>query len=266
MLDLSRSPLFVIAGPCVIESADVCLTVARHVKGVCEKLGLAYVFKASFDKANRSSNSSFRGPGLTDGLAVLQRIREEVGLPVLTDVHESEQVPAVAKVVDILQVPAFLARQTDLLVACGRAGKTINVKKGQFMAPQEMANAVEKIRSAGGKNVLLTERGTFFGYNRLVNDFTGLAVMKSFGCPVVFDVTHSTQQPAGMGNQSGGNPQYSPLLARAAVAAGVDGLFLECHPEPKKAKSDAATMLGLDEVEPLLTQCKQLADLRRTWG
>jgi 2-dehydro-3-deoxyphosphooctonate aldolase (KDO 8-P synthase) len=266
MLDLSRSPLFVIAGPCVIESADVCLTVARHVKGVCEKLGLAYVFKASFDKANRSSNSSFRGPGLTDGLAVLQRIREEVGLPVLTDVHESEQVPAVAKVVDILQVPAFLARQTDLLVACGRAGKTINVKKGQFMAPQEMANAVEKIRSAGGKNVLLTERGTFFGYNRLVNDFTGLAVMKSFGCPVVFDVTHSTQQPAGMGNQSGGNPQYSPLLARAAVVAGVDGLFLECHPEPKKAKSDAATMLGLDEVEPLLTQCKQLADLRRTWG
>jgi 2-dehydro-3-deoxyphosphooctonate aldolase (KDO 8-P synthase) len=265
MLNLSRSPLFVIAGPCVIESADLCLTVARHVKGVCERLGLTYVFKASFDKANRSSNSSFRGPGLADGLAVLQRIKEELGLPVLTDVHESEQVPTVAKVVDILQVPAFLARQTDLLVACGRAGKTINVKKGQFMAPQEMANAVEKIRSAGGKNVLLTERGTFFGYNRLVNDFTGLAVMKTFGCPVVFDVTHSTQQPAGMGNQSGGNPQYSPLLARAAVAAGVDGLFLECHPEPKKAKSDAATMLGLDEVEPLLTRCKQLADLRATW-
>jgi 2-dehydro-3-deoxyphosphooctonate aldolase (KDO 8-P synthase) len=265
MLDLSRSPLFVIAGPCVIESADLCLTVARHVKGVCEKLGLTYVFKASFDKANRSSNSSFRGPGLTDGLAVLQRIKEELGLPVLTDVHESEHVPTVAKVVDILQVPAFLARQTDLLVACAHSGKTVNVKKGQFMAPQEMGNAVEKIRSAGGKNVLLTERGTFFGYNRLVNDFTGLAVMKTFGCPVVFDVTHSTQQPAGMGNQSGGNPQYSPLLARAAVAAGVDGLFLECHPEPKKAKSDAATMLGMDEVEPLLTQCKQLADVRATW-
>jgi 2-dehydro-3-deoxyphosphooctonate aldolase (KDO 8-P synthase) len=250
----------------VIESADLCLTVARHVKDVCEKLGVTYVFKASFDKANRSSNSSFRGPGLTDGLEVLQRIKEELGLPVLTDVHESEQVPTVAKVVDILQVPAFLARQTDLLVACGHSGKTINVKKGQFMAPQEMANAVEKIRSAGGKNVLLTERGTFFGYNRLVNDFTGLAVMKTFGCPVVFDATHSTQQPAGMGNQSGGNPQYSPLLARAAVAAGVDGLFLECHPEPKKAKSDAATMLGLDEVEPLLTQCRQIADLRKTWA
>jgi 2-dehydro-3-deoxyphosphooctonate aldolase (KDO 8-P synthase) len=265
MLDLSRSPFFVIAGPCVIESADLCLTVARHVKGVSERLGLTYVFKASFDKANRSSNSSFRGPGLTDGLAVLQRIKEELGLPVLTDVHESEQVPTVAKVVDILQVPAFLARQTDLLVACGRSGRAVNVKKGQFMAPQEMGNAVEKIRSAGGKNVLLTERGTFFGYNRLVNDFTGLAVMKTFGCPVVFDVTHSTQQPAGMGNQSGGNPQYSPLLARAAVAAGVDGLFLECHPEPKLAKSDAATMLGMDEVGPLLTQCKQLVDLRATW-
>src|SRR3954453_14392327 len=266
MLDLTRSPLFVIAGPCVIESADLCLTVARHVKGVCERLGLTYVFKASFDKANRSSNSSFRGPGLTDGLAVLQRIKEELGLPVLTDVHESEQVPTVAKVVDILQVPAFLARQTDLLVACGRSGKAINVKKGQFMAPQEMGNAVEKIRSAGGKNVLLTERGTFFGYNRLVNDFTALAVMKTFGCPVVFDIPHSPQQPAGLGNQSGGNPQYSPLLARAAVAAGVDGLFLECHPEPKKAKSDAATMLGIDEVEPLLTQCKQIADLRKTWA
>jgi 2-dehydro-3-deoxyphosphooctonate aldolase (KDO 8-P synthase) len=260
------SKLFVIAGPCVIESADLCLSIARHVKGVCDRLGLTYVFKASFDKANRSSNASFRGPGLSDGLVILQRIKDELGLPVLTDVHEAEQAATVAKVVDILQVPAFLARQTDLLVACGRTGKTINVKKGQFMAPQEMANAVEKVRSAGGKNVLLTERGTFFGYNRLVNDFTGLAVMKGIGCPVVFDITHSTQQPAGMGNQSGGNPQYSSLLARAAVAAGVDGLFVECHPDPKKAKSDAATMLGLHEVEPLLTQCKQIAELRKTWA
>jgi 2-dehydro-3-deoxyphosphooctonate aldolase (KDO 8-P synthase) len=260
------SRLFVIAGPCVIESADLCLSIARHVKGVCDRLGLTYVFKASFDKANRSSNASFRGPGMADGLVILQRIREEVGVPVLTDVHESDQVPAVARAVDILQVPAFLARQTDLLVACGHSGRTVNVKKGQFMAPQEMGNAVEKIRAAGGRNVLLTERGTFFGYNRLVNDLTGLAVMRGFGCPVVFDATHSTQQPAGMGHQSGGNPQYSPLLARAAVAAGVDGLFLECHPEPKKAKSDAATMLGIDEVEPLLTQCKQLADLRKTWA
>src|SRR5215218_7108788 len=266
LLKLDRNPLFVIAGPCVIESGELCLAIGRHVKGVCDKLGLAYVFKASFDKANRSSNASFRGPGLTDGLVVLDRIRKELGVPVLTDVHEPEQVPVAAKVVDILQVPAFLARQTDLLLACGRSGKAVNVKKGQFMSPQEMGLAVEKIRSSGNDNVMLTERGTFFGYNRLVNDFTALPVMKNFGVPVVFDVTHSTQQPAGLGTQSGGNPQFSPMLARAAVAAGVDGLFLECHPDPKHARSDAATMMSLDAVEPLLTQCKQLADLRRTWG
>jgi 2-dehydro-3-deoxyphosphooctonate aldolase (KDO 8-P synthase) len=266
-LQQDRSPLFVIAGPCVIESSDLCMTIAGHVKGVCDKLGLAYIFKASFDKANRSSNSSFRGPGVTDGLIVLERVKKELGVPVLTDIHEPEQAAAAAKVVDILQVPAFLARQTDLLIACGRTGKAINVKKGQFMSPQEMSNAIEKIKSTGNDQILLTERGTFFGYNRLVNDFTGLAVMKSFGCPVVFDITHSTQQPAGLGNQSGGNPQYSPLLARAAVATGVvDGLFLECHPDPKHAKSDAATMLALDSVETLLNQCKQIAALRDTWS
>jgi 2-dehydro-3-deoxyphosphooctonate aldolase (KDO 8-P synthase) len=265
MLNLAKHQLFVIAGPCVIESQELCLTIARHVKGVCDRLGLAYVFKASFDKANRSSGGSFRGPGLEDGLVVLQRVKDEVGVPVLTDVHEPDQAAEVAKTVDILQVPAFLARQTDLLLACGRTGKAVNVKKGQFMAPTEMGNAVEKIKSAGGKEVFLTERGTFFGYNRLVNDFTGLPVMKSFGCPVVFDVTHSTQQPAGLGNASGGNPQYSPMLARAAVASGVDGLFLECHPEPKKAKSDAATMLDLATIETLLAQCKQIADLRASW-
>ncbi|HSZ59400.1 MAG TPA: 3-deoxy-8-phosphooctulonate synthase [Tepidisphaeraceae bacterium] len=259
------SPLIIIAGPCVIESAELCFTVARHVKGICEKLGLTYIFKASFDKANRSSNASFRGPGLTDGLVVLERVKRDLGVQVLTDVHETGQVPVAAKVVDILQVPAFLARQTDLLVACGQSGRAVNIKKGQFMSPQEMGNAVEKVRGAGGKTVFLTERGTFFGYNRLVNDFTGLAVMKHFGCPVIFDITHSTQQPAGLGTQTGGNPQYSPLLARAAVAAGVDGLFLECHPDPKNAKSDAATMLSLNDVEPLLTQAKQLADLRQSW-
>ena len=262
---LDRSPLFVIAGPCVIESAELCLSIAGYVKGVCDRLGITYVFKASFDKANRSSNASFRGPGLTDGLVVLERVKRELGVPVLTDVHETDQVPVAAKVADILQVPAFLARQTDLLVACGQSGRAVNIKKGQFMSPQEMGNAVEKVRAAGGSQVLLTERGTFFGYNRLVNDFTGLAVMKQFGCPVIFDVTHSTQQPAGMGNQSGGNPQFSPLLARAAVAAGVDGLFLECHPDPKNAKSDAATMLKLNDVEPLLSQCRQIAELRKTW-
>src|SRR5687768_18299498 len=187
MKSLTASPLFVIAGPCVIESAELCLAIGRHVKSVCDRLGLAYVFKASFDKANRSSNASFRGPGLIDGLIVLERVKKELGIPVLTDIHEPEQAAPAAKVVDILQVPAFLARQTDLLIACGRTGKAVNVKKGQFMSPQEMANAAEKVRSAGtggtgggDARVMLTERGTFFGYNRLVNDFTGLAVMKQF--------------------------------------------------------------------------------------
>lgn len=265
LLQLGKSPLFVIAGPCVIESAEQCLVIASHVKGVCEKLGLRYIFKASFDKANRSSNSSFRGPGLTDGLVVLERMKREMGVPVLTDIHEAHQAAVAAKVVDILQVPAFLARQTDLLVACGMTGKMVNVKKGQFMSPQEMSNAVEKIRSTGNSKIALTERGTFFGYNRLVNDFTGLAVMKGLGVPVIFDVTHSTQQPAGLGGSSGGNPQYAPLLARAAVAAGVDGLFIECHPDPRNAKSDAATVLNLKEIEPLLTQARQIAELRKGW-
>ena len=256
LIQRGRAPLFIIAGPCVIESYELCLEIGRHVKGVCEKLGLAYIFKASFDKANRSSNASFRGPGLMEGLKILQRLKGELDVPVLTDVHESSQAEAVGKVVDVLQVPAFLARQTDLLLACGRTGKTINVKKGQFMAPAEMGLAVEKIKSTGNSIVMLTERGTFFGYGRLVNDFTGLAVMSAFGCPVVFDVTHSTQLPAGLGNASGGNPEYSPLLARAAVATGVvDGLFLECHPDPKKAKSDAATMMALEAVGPMLEQC-----------
>jgi 2-dehydro-3-deoxyphosphooctonate aldolase (KDO 8-P synthase) len=268
LLHPDRYPLFVIAGPCVIESADQCLLIGEHVKRICDRLGLTFIFKASFDKANRSSNSSFRGPGLTDGLATLERIKRELGVPVLTDVHEVLQVPVAAKVVDVLQVPAFLARQTDLLQACGQTGRAVNIKKGQFMSPQEMANAAQKVKSAqtvdGG--ILLTERGTFFGYNRLVNDFTGLPIMRSLGCPVVFDITHSTQQPAGMGNTSGGNPQYSPMLAHCAVAAGVDGLFLECHPDPKNAKSDAATVMDLTAVEPLLAQCRQIAELRNSWS
>lgn len=266
LLHLDRSPFFVIAGPCVIESAELCLTVGAKVKSICDKLGLAFIFKASFDKANRSSNSSFRGPGMAEGLAILDRTKRELGVPVLTDVHEVAQVSDVAKVVDVLQVPAFLARQTDLLIACGKTGKAVNIKKGQFMAPQEMGTALEKVRSAGNQRVMLTERGTFFGYNRLVNDFTGLSVMKDFKVPVIFDITHSTQQPAGLGNQSGGNPQYSPLLAWAAIAAGVDGLFLECHPDPKNAKSDAATMMNLNEVQGLLEQCRKIAELRRTWS
>jgi 2-dehydro-3-deoxyphosphooctonate aldolase (KDO 8-P synthase) len=265
ILQRDRTPLFVIAGPCVIESAELCLTVGLHVKRVCDSLGLTYVFKASFDKANRSSNASFRGPGLTDGLAILGRIKRELGVPVLTDIHEPDQAAPAAEVVDILQVPAFLARQTDLLIACGQTNRLVNIKKGQFMGPQEMGNAVEKVKSTGNDRIILTERGTFFGYNRLVNDFTALPIMKAFAVPVCFDITHSTQQPAGLGNQSGGNPQYSPMLARAAVAAGVDGLFLECHPDPRNAKSDAATMLNLNEVEPLLASCKQIAEIRGGW-
>jgi 2-dehydro-3-deoxyphosphooctonate aldolase (KDO 8-P synthase) len=262
---LDRSSLIVIAGPCVIESADLCLRVADHVQAICRKLKLQYVFKASFDKANRSAGSSFRGPGLEEGLRILDRVKQTHGLPVLTDVHETAQVAPAAKVVDIVQIPAFLARQTDLLLEAGRSQRWVNVKKGQFMSPAEMGNAVEKIRSTGNQRILLTERGTFFGYNRLVNDFAGLDVMKQFGCPVIFDATHSTQQPAGLGTQSGGNPKLSPLLARAAIAAGFDGLFLECHPDPKNAKSDAATMLSFEEVEPLLTQAAQIAELRKSW-
>jgi 2-dehydro-3-deoxyphosphooctonate aldolase (KDO 8-P synthase) len=265
-LNLDPAKLFVIAGPCVIESTDLCMQIGEHMKTVCERLGITYVFKASFDKANRSSNASFRGPGITDGLVVLEKVKRELGLPVLTDIHEPDQAAIAAKVVDVLQVPAFLARQTDLLHACGATGKWVNVKKGQFMAPQEMENAKAKVSAASPEaKVMMTERGTFFGYNRLVNDFTALPVMKGFGVPVVFDITHSTQQPAGLGTTSGGNPKYSPMLARAAVAAGVDGLFLECHPEPMLAKSDPATMLALGSVENLLRSCLQIHALRSHW-
>jgi 2-dehydro-3-deoxyphosphooctonate aldolase (KDO 8-P synthase) len=265
ILQRDKCPLFIIAGPCVIESVEICLRIATHVKSACDSLGLACIFKASFDKANRSSADSFRGPGLDDGLMVLKRVKDDLGVSVLTDVHEARQAAPAAKVVDVLQVPAFLARQTDLLLACGKTGRWVNIKKGQFMSPAEMGNAVEKVRSTGNSQVMLTERGTFFGYNRLVNDFTALPEMAALGVPVVFDVTHSTQQPGGLGHMSGGNPRHSPLLARAAVAAGVDGLFLECHPDPANAKSDPATVMPLDAVAPLLSQCRQIADLRKSW-
>jgi 2-dehydro-3-deoxyphosphooctonate aldolase (KDO 8-P synthase) len=259
---LLRGPILVIAGPCVIESAEICLAVAGPMKAVCERLKLPYVFKASFDKANRTSVGSFRGPGLEAGLKILARIKRELDVPVLTDVHETAQAAPAGQVVDVLQVPAFLARQTDLLAECGRTGRVVNIKKGQFMSPQEMANAVEKVRSTGNQRIWLTERGTFFGYNRLVNDLTGLAVMKETRCPVIFDATHSTQQPAGQGSASGGNPQFAPLLARAAVAAGFDGLFIECHPDPPRALSDPATMLTLDQAQRVLEQCARIASAR----
>ena len=252
--------LAVIAGPCVLESFDLGLRVGEAVRDACAALGLGYVFKASFDKANRSSVSSARGPGLEAGLDALAHLRERLGVPVTTDVHLPEQAERVAQEVDLLQVPAFLCRQTDLLTAVGEAaaghGRGVNVKKGQFLAPGEMLGPVRKLAAAGCANVMLTERGTFFGYHRLVNDFIGLGDLMELPVeggapPVCFDVTHSTQLP-GAGEQTGGRPERAPLLARAAAAAGVHALFIECHPEPTKGASDSATMLALDSVPRLL--------------
>jgi 2-dehydro-3-deoxyphosphooctonate aldolase (KDO 8-P synthase) len=251
-------PLFVMAGPCVIESEEGCLQIARHLVEVAKHTGVGMIFKASFDKANRSSITSFRGPGLKEGLRILGRVRDETGLAVMTDVHETPQAARVGAVVDCVQVPAFLCRQTDLLVACAETGKAVNIKKGQFLSPAEMTNVVEKIRAAGNDRILLCERGTFFGYNRLVNDMTSIEAMKSLGCPVVFDATHSTQQPGGLGTASGGRRELAPILARAAIAAGANALFLEVHPEPAKAKSDAASVLPLDWLEEVVSTCKKI--------
>jgi 2-dehydro-3-deoxyphosphooctonate aldolase (KDO 8-P synthase) len=247
----------VVAGPCVIESVELCLEIAGQVKALCGKLGVPYVFKASFDKANRSSAGSYRGMGLEEGLGVLSEVGKRAGVPVTTDVHESEQSAAVGAAVDMLQIPAFLCRQTDLLVAAAKTGKAVNVKKGQFMAPWEMGNAVEKVKKAGNDKVILTERGTFFGYNRLVNDMTGIPQMQGLGggTPVLMDATHSTQLPGGLGTATGGQREYVPLLARAATASGVDGLFIEVHPEPAKSPSDAATILALKDLPGVLEEC-----------
>ncbi len=245
-------PLVLIAGPCVIESLDHCLMLAERIGHVAAGLGLPYVFKASYDKANRSSGGSYRGPGLSDGLAILARVRERLGTPLLSDVHEPAQAAPAASVLDCLQVPAFLCRQTDLLLACAAAGKCVNIKKGQFVSPEKIGLAVEKVRAAGNMNVLLTERGTTFGYERLVNDMTGLEVMRRYA-PVVFDATHSVQHPGAGGAVTGGQRASIPLLCRAAVAAGIDGLFMEVHNDPPAAKSDAATVWPLDQLEPLLT-------------
>jgi 2-dehydro-3-deoxyphosphooctonate aldolase (KDO 8-P synthase) len=264
-------PLAVIAGPCVLESLELGLEIGRHLRAVCTRLGLPYIFKASFDKANRSSIHSARGPGMERGLAWLAQVRAELGVPVTTDIHEAAQAGAAASVVDLLQIPAFLCRQTDLLVAAGRAaaghGRAVNVKKGQFMSPAEMGGAVRKLAEAGLREAMVTERGTFFGYGRLVNDFVGLGdlmELESAGLrpAVCFDCTHSTQLP-GAGEQTGGRPERSGLLARAAAAAGVDALFLECHPEPSRGLSDASTMLGLREVEGVLAAA---AAIRRALG
>ncbi len=241
-----------IAGPCVIESEELVMTVAGRMKEITEDLGIPYTFKASFDKANRTSINSFRGPGIDKGLEILRKVKDAFGLPICTDIHEPWHAELAAKVCDVIQIPAFLCRQTDLLVAAAKTGKCINIKKAQFLAPWDMKNCVDKIRQSGNDNVMLCERGTVFGYNTLVVDMTGLRVMKDFGVPVIFDATHSVQKPGGNGTSTGGNRQFVEYLAKAAVAVGVDGLFMETHPDPDKALSDGPNMVPLEEMRELL--------------
>jgi len=246
-------PLFLIAGPCVVESRNLALDTAATLKGICARLGVPFIFKASFDKANRSSSKSFRGPGRDAGLAILAEVRETLGVPVLTDVHSPDDVQAAAQVVDVLQTPAFLCRQTDLIEAVAACGKPVNIKKGQFLAPGDMKQVVAKAHAAGGEGrVMVCERGVSFGYNNLVVDMRGLAVMRQTGCPVVFDATHSVQLPGGQGDRSGGQREFVPVLARAAVAVGVAGLFMETHPDPARALSDGPNAWPLDRMEDLL--------------
>ncbi len=244
--------LLLIAGPCVIESTDLCLSIAERVSAICDRLGVNYVFKASFDKANRTSVGSFRGMGLDHGLNVLEQVKQKIGCPVTTDVHLPEQASSVGAVCDLLQIPAFLARQTDLLVSCAATGKPLNVKKGQFMAPEDMKYVVEKVNASGRGGVMLCERGTFFGYGRLVNDMSGLPIMRSLGVPVIFDATHSVQQPGGLGGTTGGNRAMVEPLARAAAAVGIDGVFFETHPRPEESPSDGPNMVPLNQFEKVL--------------
>jgi len=253
-------PLTIIAGPCVAESRELCMDIGKAVRDRCAELGLGYIFKASFDKANRSSIRSDRGPGFDDGLRLISDVRDAQGVPTTTDIHEPAQANRTAAAVDLLQIPAFLCRQTDLLVAAAQTGRPVNAKKGQFLSPQEMANVVAKLAESGADKtgIMLTERGTFFGYHRLVNHFLGLADMQELGWPVCFDVTHSTQQPGGAGHSSGGRPDRAPMLARCALAAGVNCLFLETHPDPSSARSDAASMLPLERTLELLGELARL--------
>jgi 2-dehydro-3-deoxyphosphooctonate aldolase (KDO 8-P synthase) len=251
-------PFFLIAGPCVIESEALVIDVAGRLRDITETLGIPFVFKASFDKANRSSRNSFRGPGLDKGLEALARVRKQIGVPVLTDVHEDTPLAEVAEVVDVLQTPAFLCRQTNFIVAACSQGKPVNIKKGQFLSPWEMQNVVDKARSTGNSQIMVCERGFSFGYNNLVSDMRSLAVMRATGCPVVFDATHSVQLPGGKGDASGGQREFVPVLARAAVAAGVAGLFMETHPDPAKALSDGPNAWPLDRMGSLLTTLVEL--------
>ncbi len=257
-------PFFVIAGPCVVESEDMALRIAAHLRTVCDELGIPWIFKASYDKANRSSGASFRGLGMEEGLRILGKVRGEIGVPVITDVHAEDEIEAVASVVDVLQTPAFLCRQTDFIQACARSGRPVNIKKGQFLAPGDMGNVADKARAAAREaglsedRFLVCERGASFGYNNLVSDMRSLAIMRSTGCPVVFDATHSVQLPGGQGHASGGQREFVPVLARAAVAAGVAGVFLETHPDPQNAKSDGPNAVPLARVRDLLAILRRI--------
>jgi 2-dehydro-3-deoxyphosphooctonate aldolase (KDO 8-P synthase) len=253
--------LILISGPCVIEGEDLCLRIASSLKKTCERLGIQFIFKASFDKANRTSGRSYRGPGIDEGLAILARVRREIGVPVLTDVHTEAQTVPAAQAVDILQIPAFLCRQTDLINAAVATGRIVNLKKGQFISPAEMGQVVAKARESGGSRLLLTERGTTFGYNNLVADMRSIPLMRRFGFPVIFDATHSVQLPGGGGDKSAGQSEFAPVLARAAVAAGADGLFIETHPNPAKALSDGPNMIPLKDMPRLLANLSNLFPL-----
>jgi len=253
-----KAPVVLIAGPCVIESRKSVLSIALAIKRITSRLNVPFIFKASYDKANRTSIHSFRGPGLKKGLEILQEVKQRIRVPILSDVHSVEEVAQAAEVLDVLQIPAFLCRQTDLLIAAGRTKKVINIKKGQFLAPADMKQAVKKIEFTGNKRILLTERGTSFGYNNLITDFRSLAIMQLTGYPVIFDATHSVQQPGGLGTASGGNSEFIPLLSRCAVAAGCNAVFMEVHPNLKRALSDGANMLALNKLEKLLVDLKAI--------
>lgn len=261
-ISLGGKRMVLFAGPCAAESYDICFETGSAVKAICEKLGIDYIFKSSFDKANRTSSGSYRGPTREGGLEILSRIKKDLRVPVVTDVHESYQCAEVAEVADVLQIPAFLCRQTDLLKAAARTGKAVKIKKGQFMAPEDMKYAVNKVREEGNESVFLTERGVSFGYHTLVVDMRSLPVMRKYA-PVIFDVTHSVQQPGGQGGSSGGQREFAPFLARAAAAAGVDGFFIETHPNPSKALSDGPNMIPLHEMEMFLIMIKKFWDLEK---
>ena len=262
----ANAPLFLIAGPCVIESEAHAMNMAERLGAIARELNVPYIFKASYDKANRSSVSSYRGPGLKEGLRILGAIKKRTSLPILTDIHDVSQVAPAAEVCDILQIPAFLCRQTDLLVAAGRSGRVVNIKKGQFLAPAEISNAAEKVAGTGNEKIILTERGSSFGYQNLVVDMRSFPILKKLGFPVVFDVTHSVQLPGGEGKSSGGQPEFIEPLARAGTAAGIDGLFLEVHDDPAKALSDGTNALPLAQFRPLLEKILKLAALVREWN